>query len=57
MKKGKFTSLRLVGMMAVTTLAGCGSGGKQAASKVVQCEQHRGKVLNIYCMIQNFRTV
>lgn len=44
MKKGKFTSLMLAGMMAVTTLAGCGSGGKQAASKVVQVRQHRGSI-------------
>ena len=49
MKKGKFTSLMLAGMMAVTTLAGCGSGGKQAASKVDTSEAAQGKVLNIYC--------
>lgn len=48
MKKGKFTSLMLAGMMAVTTLAGCGSGGKQAASKVDTSEAAQGKVLNIY---------
>lgn len=43
MKKGKFTSLMLAGMMAVTTLAGCGSGGKQAASKVDTSEAAQGK--------------
>ena len=55
MKKGKFTSLMLAGMMAVTTLAGCGSGGKQAASKVDTSEAAQGKVLNIYCWNTEFQ--
>ena len=55
MKKGKFTSLMLAGMMAVTTLAGCGSGGKQAASKVDTSEAVQGKVLNIYCWNTEFQ--
>ena len=56
MKKGKFTSLMLAGMMAVTTLAGCGSGGKQAASKVDTSEAAQGKVLNIYCWNEEFKS-
>ena len=55
MKKGKFTSLMLAGMMAVTTLAGCGSGGKQATSKVDTSEAAQGKVLNIYCWNTEFQ--
>ena len=45
----------LAGMMAVTTLAGCGSGGKQAASKVDTSEAAQGKVLNIYCWNTEFQ--
>jgi multiple sugar transport system substrate-binding protein len=55
MKKGKFTSLMLAGMMAMTTLAGCGSGTKQAASKVDTSEAAQGKVLNIYCWNTEFQ--
>ena len=54
MKKGKFTSLMLAGMMAVTTLAGCGSGGKQAASKVAGIQNFRTD-LNILKSPESFR--
>lgn len=43
MKKGKFTSLMLAGMMAVTTLAGCGSGGNRPLQRLIQVRQHREK--------------
>ena len=53
--QGEVPSLMLAGMMAVTTLAGCGSGGKQAASKVDTSEAAQGKVLNIYCWNTEFQ--
>lgn len=43
MKKGKFTSLMLAGMMAVTTLAGCGREENRPLQRLIQVRQHREK--------------
>ena len=54
-KKRKLTSIVLATMMAFTTLAGCGSGSKDASSKVNTDESAQGKVLNIYCWNTEFQ--